>query len=944
LINGENINSTQQTDLMNPNKTTLLLWPGCAALAIGFLAPLPAPAQPVIITQPANQFIGPRATAYFAPLVSGALPITYQWLFNGTPIVGATSRTLVFTKPPQTNQWGYYSFIASNAFGSVTSQVAELKVFVPEPHRLQAIQSEAGGSISLTLAGETTAPFGRYFDLYPLETSSNLFDWVPLATLQRVNTALEQLRFDDTNVAQFSQRFYRTPTNQLATPDPVPTGPYSVGTFSMVMTDSSRTNASGITNYQFMTTFWYPTTAQTGVLPAKYVEGQIALGNSFWNLSGSGGGDFGSQVQSFFSHSFSNAPLATNLAKYPVVLYDPGFECHRRENTDKAEELASWGFVVVGLDTSDTYVSVFPNGKVAYGQPVNNLQQGYANYEGRVRDMQFVLDQLEVLNSGDPRLAGRLNLDRIATFGFSRGGGTAARLCLRDPRCKACAALDGAAVETNLLTQPLHVPYLFVRSGWSPDPDPGVVFGDGRPDDRLEIYNEQSTNAYWVKLGSTVHGSLADPGLIVDVASLAAVWGTPLSGQFLPGPRVSQMVRAYLLSFFNKFLYGEDDHLLDGPSPAYPEVVQFLSTSRVAVPPEYPSASLLEADDGSFYGTTAYGGESGKGTVFKVTTNGALTIVFSFNGTNGSHPATGLIRGMDGNLYGTTTCGGTNGNNGTVFQLTPGGVLTTLVSFTGSNGKHPAAALVQSSDGTFYGTTLLGGARNLGTVFQMTSGGALTSLVSFNGGNGSAPYTSLVQGTNGDFYGTTSIGSTDGSGTVFRMTPAGRLVTLATISGINGWSPSAGFVLATNGILYGTTAYGGDLSLNGTWGFGSVFKMTPTGSPTALASFGSTDGSYCMSGLIQGSDGDFYGTTAGGGTSGCGTVYKMTSTGVVTTLASFNGANGNSPQARLVEGSDGNFYGTTTYGGPGGGGTVFQMTPAGSLKTLVAFGSQMNSM
>jgi hypothetical protein len=62
----------------------------------------------------------------------------------------------------------------------------------------------------------------------------------------------------------------------------------------------------------------------------------------------------------------------------------------------------------------------------------------------------------------------------------------------------------------------------------------------------------------------------------VDSAALAAIYGTPPSGQFLPQGRASQIVRAYLLSFFNKFLRGEDDHLLDGPSAAYPEVEQFM--------------------------------------------------------------------------------------------------------------------------------------------------------------------------------------------------------------------------------------------------------------------------------------------------------------------------------------------------------------------------------
>jgi uncharacterized repeat protein (TIGR03803 family) len=87
-----------------------------------------------------------------------------------------------------------------------------------------------------------------------------------------------------------------------------------------------------------------------------------------------------------------------------------------------------------------------------------------------------------------------------------------------------------------------------------------------------------------------------------------------------------------------KFLKGEDDHLLDGPSPAYPEVEQFLSTDNVPAPPTYPSGALVEGSDGNLYGTTAYGGPTGGGTVFRVTTNGVLATLVSFNGTNGSHP------------------------------------------------------------------------------------------------------------------------------------------------------------------------------------------------------------------------------------------------------------------------------------------------------------------
>ena len=556
-----------------------------------------------------------------------------------------------------------------------------------------------------------------------------------------------------------------------------------------------------------------------------------------------------------------------------------------------------------------------------------------ASIDGRVLDFQFVLDELQNLNTGDPRLSGRLDLDRIGAFGWSIGGATAAQLCLRDSRCKAGAGMDGSLFETNLLTQPLNVPYMLLRCGAGPDPNPGNGLPDGRPDDRWEFYNEQLTNAYWVKLASTVHGDFSDPGLIVDSTSLGW-WGTPMSGGFLPGSRVSQIVRAYLLSFFNKFLLGKDDHLLDGPSPAYPEVLQFLSTSRVSVPPQYPVAGLVQGSDGSLYGTTAYGGESGQGTVFQVTTNGVLTTLASFNGTNGSQPVAALVQGSDGSFYGTTAYGGASGNHGTVFEISPGGVLTTLASFSGTNGDHPFAGLVQGGDGNFYGTTILGGANNLGTVFQVTSSGVLTTLVSFNGTNGSAPFAPLALGTNGNFYGIASAGGPSASGTVFEITTTGVLNTRANSSG---YAAAGGLTQGSNGLIYGTTAYGGNTSLNAGAGFGTVFGMPSSGAPTTLVSFGGANGSYCVSGLVRGSDGNFYGTTAGGGANGGGTVFKLTPSGVLTTLVSFNGANGNSPQASLIQASDGNLYGTTAYGGPNGGGTVFRVTTSGLLTTLVAF-------
>jgi uncharacterized repeat protein (TIGR03803 family) len=338
---------------------------------------------------------------------------------------------------------------------------------------------------------------------------------------------------------------------------------------------------------------------------------------------------------------------------------------------------------------------------------------------------------------------------------------------------------------------------------------------------------------------------------------------------------------------------------------------------------------LVQTSDGSFYGTTAYGGANGDGTVFQMSTNGALTTLASFNGTDGANPSAGLVQGADGNLYGTTAYGGTYGF-GNVFKITTNGVLTSLVSFEYAvNGGYPAAGLVQGADGNLYGTTLEGGSGGGGTVFKMTPNGSLTTLVMFDGTygaqpNGANPEAVLIQGANGNLYGPTGGGGTDGNGTVFSLTTNGLLTTLVSFNNDNGANPAAGLIQGGNGNLYGTTYWGG------AGGYGTVFSLTTNGLLTTLVSFNNDNGANPEAGLILGTDGNLYGTTAAGGAYGAGTLFRLAGDGTLTTIISFAGTNGASPQAALVQGLDGNLYGTTAAGGFGydgagssGDGTVF---------------------
>jgi uncharacterized repeat protein (TIGR03803 family) len=310
-----------------------------------------------------------------------------------------------------------------------------------------------------------------------------------------------------------------------------------------------------------------------------------------------------------------------------------------------------------------------------------------------------------------------------------------------------------------------------------------------------------------------------------------------------------------------------------------------------------PYAGMVLATNGNFYGTTVGGGTNNKGTVFKITPSGILTTLYSFSGgADGSAP-TELTLAADGNLYGTTEFGANlcyGYGCGTVFKISTSGALTTLYTFCAqtncTDGANPDAGVVQGNDGNFYGTSSDGGAYGLGTVFKITPSGTLTTLYSFcsqtNCPDGAHPSVGLVQARDGNFYGTTGSAGPHNFGTVFKITPAGAFTTVrgfcAQRNCLDGGNPDAALIQGSDGNLYGTTTSGGAAF------FGFVFKMTLAGNLTPLYNFCSqancADGSYPSAALIQATNGKLYGTTEWGGSYGlicdsrelpCGTLFDL---------------------------------------------------------------------
>jgi len=271
------------------------------------------------------------------------------------------------------------------------------------------------------------------------------------------------------------------------------------------------------------------------------------------------------------TNSYQDAPLNPDGGPYPVLLFSHGWGGFRAQNTYQMQELASHGYIVVGLEHPfGAVATVFPDGEIIRNNPralagnggdeefTQNAQRLVDQWAG---DMSFTLDILEKRNAtpGDP-LHGMVDLERVGVLGHSTGGGATIQFCGTDVRCDAGLPMDAfmAPVSNQVLEVGLSQPFLFLFSeDWS-SADNDALFD--------QFYRNVDQSIGILTILGTSHYDFSDLPALSPLSPYLGLKG-PLNGS-----RVLEIINEYSLAFFNQTLKNIPSSLLDSPNPDYPEV------------------------------------------------------------------------------------------------------------------------------------------------------------------------------------------------------------------------------------------------------------------------------------------------------------------------------------------------------------------------------------
>jgi len=291
---------------------------------------------------------------------------------------------------------------------------------------------------------------------------------------------------------------------------PALTGDFCVGTKSIVMTDSSRSNTftEEQGNRRLVTQIWYPTDTTTQGEFANYMDADAYT----WMIDTFKMTNLFSLPidadQQISPHGMLNVPLATNGKEFPVIIFSPALRFVISTYTAFIEQLASHGYIVVAINhTHVSGVTTFPGeSAIGFSKDIPALGVTDSQLATLIQDVKFVINQLEILNNEDDSTAslqGRMRLTNMGMYGHSLGGTVALEICKNDSRVIACSNMDGIPRDTKETGS--NAPIMLLRS---------VIGTNNSKFDQFFENNNEST--FMLRVPKAGHSNFSDGPTMID--------------------------------------------------------------------------------------------------------------------------------------------------------------------------------------------------------------------------------------------------------------------------------------------------------------------------------------------------------------------------------------------------------------------------------------------
>ena len=321
-----------------------------------------------------------------------------------------------------------------------------------------------------------------------------------------------------------------------------PTGSHTVGRQITVVQDEARDEPATADTHDrrhVRLTAWYPAQPGTG-RPAAYVEDLERIRDTLI-ASGSVGPFEAAGLALVHDPARADATVAPTETPLPVLILSPGNATNVEFYAALAEDLASHGYVVIGLDHPGQSAAVQLDHRIApyAGDPPRDEAEATVRLRiaERAADIRFVVDRLTTDGAGFTQLAGRIDVERIGVLGHSNGGLAAVSVC-DDPEIRACANIDGQQAGgpfgIDPSAQPPENPFLFLTKETTLHPM------------LAERFQSAGRSAFRVVVPAATHQAFTD-GPAFSPRLL------PLDG---PAEAVAAVTRGFTRAFFDHVLRG----------------------------------------------------------------------------------------------------------------------------------------------------------------------------------------------------------------------------------------------------------------------------------------------------------------------------------------------------------------------------------------------------